>query len=246
MGLTERSNRPIIGITTYGRVDKRVENPLFDTHYASPTPYAEAVRRAGGIPVLLPPGEEHVNDLIAAFDGFIFSGGADIDPAIYGGAADHPNLLPLSPDRDAFELALARRLVADGRIPALFICRGMQLLNVALGGTLHSHIPDIREHDIHRGPDGGWTKQPVEVRPTSQLHAIIQNANVAPYSGHHQAIDQVAPGLEVAAIASDGIIEAFELPGHPFLLAVQWHPEVSAATDETQQRLFDALVNAAR
>ncbi|WP_299847155.1 gamma-glutamyl-gamma-aminobutyrate hydrolase family protein [uncultured Roseovarius sp.] len=246
MALTGHAKCPIIGITTYGRADKRVDNPLFDTHYASPTPYAEAVRRAGGIPVLLPPGENAIADLIERLDGFVFSGGADIDPTRYGGTPDHPDLLPFSPDRDAYEFALVRALSTQGETPCLFICRGMQVLNVALGGTLHPHIPDIRDQDIHRGPGGGWTEQPVAIKPDTRLHTAMQTDQASPFSGHHQAVNEVAPGLRVSATAPDSIIEALERPDHSFFLGVQWHPEVSAATDETQQRIFDALIRAAR
>lgn len=236
--------RPVIGITTYGRADKRVDNPLFDEHFASPAPYTDAVRRAGGVPVLLPPGTDEVGEWLHLADGFILTGGADIHPDHYGGDIAHPDLLPTSADRDGAEMAFTRALLAHGAKPALFICRGLQVLNVALGGTLHAHIPDIRGDDIHRGDDGGWTLQGVDVTPGSGLAAAMQATRVDTYSGHHQAVDRVADGLHVTATAPDGIVEGLEVAGHPFALAVQWHPEVSAHSDATQQTLFNSLVAA--
>lgn len=236
--------RPVIGITTYGRVDKRVDNPLFDEHFASPAPYVDAVRRAGGVPVLLPPGQGEAADWLALADGFILTGGADIHPEHYGGDPDHPDLLPHSPDRDGCEMTLTRALLDDGVKPALFICRGLQVLNVALGGTLHAHIPDIRGDDIHRGDDGGWTAQRVDVTPGSGLADAMQATQVTPWSGHHQAVELVADGLTATATAPDGIVEGLEVAGHPFALAVQWHPEATAHQDPTQQNLFNALVGA--
>ncbi len=238
------SAAPLIGITTYGRRDKRVENPLFDEHYASPALYTDAVRRAGGVPVLLPPGGAEGRHWLARLDGIIVTGGADVDPNLHGGDADHPDLLPISPERDGTEMALAR-LLAERDTPALFVCRGMQVLNVALGGTLLAHIPDAHAPDIHRGPDGGWTQQEVFVTPGAHLAGVMRASRVVTASGHHQAVERIGDGLTPVAQAPDGVIEALELPAHPWLIAVQWHPEVTAAGDVTQQRLFDALVRAA-
>ncbi len=240
-----RTRQPVIGIITYGRRDVVVDNILYDQHYAVPADYVDAVRRAGGLPVLLPPGEKRVEDWMSAVDGFILTGGTDIDPIHYAGNSDHPNLLRFSPERDQCELALIKALIEDGKKPALFICRGMQLLNVALGGTLHEHIPDIREDDIHRGLEGGWTVQPVDVDTESNLYKIMKADFVETFSGHHQAVHVVPKSLAASATAPDGIIEALEDKAHPFFIAVQWHPEVSAETDESQQMLFDGLVSAA-
>jgi len=128
--------------------------------------------------------------------------------------------------------------------PVLCICRGMQVLNVALGGTLHAHIPDIREQDIHRSKEGLWTLHDCNVKVNSELAQIMGTENVNTYSGHHQAVNQVADHLQEVATAPDGIIEAVMAPDHPWLVGVQWHPEKSAATDPTQQGLFDAVVAA--
>ncbi len=240
------SKKPVIGILTYGRGDVAVENFLYDDYYASPSQYVDAVRRAGGLPVLLPPNEADLSDWIALVDGFVFTGGTDIDPTLYGGDPSHPNLLKVSRERDDTEMELIRRVMEDGAIPALFICRGMQLLNVFYGGDLHEHIPDVQNPDIHRGDDGFWTVQPVDVDRGSKLFEVMGTDHVKTYSGHHQGVKTVADGLVVSALAPDGIVEGLEVAGHPYSLAVQWHPEVSAADDPSQQKLFDGLVGAAQ
>lgn len=241
-----KTKKPVIGILSYGRGEVAVENFLYDEYYASPSQYVDAVRRAGGLAVLLPQGEPDLSGWIDLVDGFVFTGGTDIDPALYGGDCSHANVLPPSAERDVSEMDLIERVLENGKIPTLFICRGMQLLNVFRGGDLHEHIPDVQETDIHRGADGGWTVQPVDVDRTSKLFDVMGTDQVKTYSGHHQGVKVVADDLVVSAVAPDGIVEGLELADHPFCLAVQWHPEVSAATDESQQRLFDGLVIAAR
>lgn len=237
--------RPIIGLTTYGRGEIKVDYPYYDAVFAIPADYIDAVRRAGGVPVLLPPEQDGWQEILQTVDGIILIGGADIDPAAYGGDRHNPALTPLAPERDHSELELARNLLKLQDHPTLAICRGMQVVNVASGGTLTEHIPDIMEDDIHRSEDGGWASQPVEVNPESKLAEVMASKHVTTHSGHHQAIKQVADGLTVSAVAADGIIEGLESTDHPWLIAVQWHPEVTAAADPTQQRLFDDLVRAA-
>ena len=230
--------RPLIGITTYGRGE--------EGRFRLPAAYVDAIRRAGGVPLLLPPGEAAVDELVARLDGFVLAGGGDVAPELYGGEA-HPAVARVDDERDAFEIALVRAVVAAGA-PTLSICRGCQVLNVALGGTLHPHLPDVvGERLAHReaGPDAE-ERHPVEVEPGSRLAAAMGAMRPAPVSSHHQAAAEVAPPLRVVALADDGTVEALELPGHPWLLGVQWHPELSAAEDPSQQRLFDSLVAAAR
>ncbi len=236
--------KAIVGLTTYGRTEVDYQTEHYDQYFAIPAQYVDAVRRAGGIPVLLPPGETEWKQLLDQLDALIVVGGTDIAPAYYGGQADHPHVQQADAERDTFELELLRE-VAGQELPTLCICRGMQVLNVALGGTLVEHIPDIKEEDIHRNADGFWIDQAVAVKTGSSLEKVMNSAEVRTHSGHHQAIKDVANDLEVVATAPDGIIEALTLPSHPFLLAVQWHPEVTAAIDETQQRIFDQLVQAA-
>jgi putative glutamine amidotransferase len=237
--------RPVIGITTGGRSEKTINSIHYDEHYHVPALYVDAVRRAGGLPVLLPPGEPNWRDWLTVVDAVIISGGADVSPAEYGGDAQHPQLTMIDAERDASEITLARYVAEQKQVPTLCICRGMQLLNVALGGSLYEHIPDVREQDIHRGPTGGWAVQRAAVDSESLLARVMDTTEVETYSGHHQAVKQIAPGLQVVATAPDAIVEALELPGHPWLIAVQWHPEVTAASDPTQQAIFDALVQAA-
>jgi putative glutamine amidotransferase len=238
--------KPIIGLTTYGRHEKTIVNVHYQEYYHIPAVYIDAVRRAGGIPILLPPGEPDWQESLQHVAGVVVIGGSDIHPDNYNGNAQHPQLTVHDTERDASEIELVQYVVAQQNWPVLCICRGMQVLNVALGGTMTEHIPDNLERDIHRGPDGGWTVQPVQVNPESLLAAVMGTTEVATYSGHHQAVKTVAPGLEVVAHAPDGIIEALAMPDHPWLIAVQWHPEVSAGSDPTQQALFDAFVSAAR
>jgi putative glutamine amidotransferase len=241
--------RPLIGITTYP--------PSRAGRYGLPQEYVASVRRAGGEPVLLPPGTaDHpidVDALLDRLDGVVLAGGGDLDPATYGGAA-HETVYALHEGRDRDELALARALV-DRAVPTLAICRGSQVLNVALGGTVVPHLPDVVP-----GPDAGGvlhrieppepqaiatpTPHDVTVEPGSRVAEVMGATEVTPMSWHHQAVDRLGEGLRVVARAPDGVVEATELADHPWLLSVQWHPELSAATDPTQQRLFDALVAA--
>ena len=237
--------KPIIGITTSGRREKEVVSPHYDAYFTLPAPYVDAVRRGGGVPLLLPPGETHWREWLESVDGVIVSGGLDIQPQRYNGNGHHAELGPVDPERDANELSLARHLAQAARWPSLFICRGAQVLNVALGGTLDEHIPDIRETDIHRSADGGWAIHEIAIQPDSHLARVVGTTQVKTYSGHHQAISQVATDLLVVATAPDGIVEALEMPDHPWLVAVQWHPETSAADDPTQQAIFDHLIQTA-
>ncbi len=227
---------PLIGITTYARDEGN------QVHL--PAEYVDAVRRAGGCAVLLPPGEPQLDVVLGKLDGLIIAGGGDIDPQCYGGV-HHPSVYMLDRERDDMELALARR-VLDSQLPTLCICRGTQILNVVLGGTLHVHLPDVvGETILHRAPPREPTPHPVEVDDSSRLAKLMGQTACEPMSWHHQAIDQLGTGLQVVARAADEVIEAVEYPNHPWLIGVQWHPELSAADDVAQQRLFDELVGAA-
>ncbi len=238
--------KPVIGITTYDRNEKPVINQAFDQHFASPALYTDAIRRAGGVPVLLPTGEEFPERWLSALDGIVLTGGADICPSHYSGNTDHPAMGAVHQMRDTAEIALTRDLLAHGALPALFICRGMQVLNVTLGGALYEDLGDIGTGDIHKSPETYWVRQPVDVTSGSQLDLIVKKSSLTTMSGHHQGIKTLGQKLSIAAVASDGIVEAVEVNGHPFALGVQWHPEASAATDPDQQAIFDAFVIAAR
>ena len=231
-----KSRQPIIGLTTYERSG--------EAGFSLPAEYIDAVRRAGGIPVLLPPGEPYQHALLALLDGVIFTGGGDVDPALYQGAP-HEAVYLVDPERDSSEIELAQAVVT-ANLPTLTICRGIQVLNVALGGTLIEHLPDVVSGEvIHRDTPEGYVQHPITIEPTSRLAEIVRQTELNSASWHHQAIREIAPGLKVVAYASDGTIEALEMPEHPWLIGVQWHPESTAADDPIQQRLFDALVEAA-
>ena len=226
----------LIGIPTYGRND--------DGHFFLPAEYVESVRRSGACPILLPPGEEHLDHWFELIDGILFPGGGDIEPARYGGS-EHEMIYMVNPERDTMEFALLDRVLESG-LPTLGICRGTQLLNVALGGTLFDHLPDHVGGEItHRLPPREPTPHPVQVEEGSGLAAILGATGFTAESWHHQAIRDVAPGLTVVARAPDGTIEAVEKTDHPWLYAVQWHPELTAAEDPIQQRLFNTLAEAA-
>ncbi len=226
---------PLIGITTYP--------PDEQGRLLLPREYGEAVRRAGGIPILIGPGEPRLAELLTRLDGLVLAGGGDIDPARYG-AEPHERLYGVHAERDAQELQLVREVCAS-HLPTLAICRGLQVLNVALGGTLIQHLPDVvGETVLHRVPPRGPVPHVVQLAENSRLAGILQATEFSAASWHHQAIQTPGQGLRIAAHAPDGVIEAVEVESHPWLLGVQWHPELTAATDPIQQRLFQSFVEA--
>lgn len=228
---------PIIGIPTASRDE--------DGRVGVKAAYVDAVRRAGGLPWILPPGEPRLEAFLALVDGLLLPGGGDVDPKHYGGAA-HPTIYGVDAARDEADLRLCRHAAATG-LPVLGVCRGAQVMNVALGGTLVEHLPDVvGEKVLHRARPSGHIVHPIELAPESKLAGLLGGGPATPSSSHHQAIGRVAPGLDIAARAPDGTIEAVEMRSHPWLFAVQWHPEVNAARDPVEQRLFDRLVEAAR
>lgn len=227
---------PLIGITTNGRNAQ--------DRFHLPTAYVEAVRRAGGIAVLVPPGEAR-REWLDAVDAVVLTGGGDLDPATYG-EPRHATVDGVDAERDRDELAIARHVVA-AELPALCICRGLQVLNVALGGSLIQHLPEAVGTSVaHRSEPTGHCAHAIAVEPRSRIAELLGGTETAPMSWHHQAIGRLARGLAVVARAADGTIEAVALDGHARLLAVQWHPEITAAADPAQQRLFDAVVGDAR
>lgn len=234
---------PLIGITTYPP-----SHVVVGPQFTSPVEYTESVRRAGGIPVLIPPGEPNLDLLLSRLDGLLLSGGGDIDPKRYGGG-ENKEVYGVDQQRDESELYLLDQ-VMEREMPTFGICRGIQLINVGLGGTLIEDIEtELGGNDVvaHRRMPGFFTEHDHEVDSNSKLAKIMgKTKGVVGASGHHQSIRDVAPGLIVTAQAKDGIIEAVEHESHPYLVAVQWHPERTAANDPAQQQLFDAFVAAAR
>ena len=237
-------SRPIIGITSGGRSEGYIKSRHYREFYSAPVPYVDAVRRAGGAPLIIPPGDGW-RSILPLLDAVVVTGGTDIDPVHYAGDRHNPHILPADAERDECELDLLRHLLSEGERPLLCICRGLQALNVAAGGSLYEHIPDIRAQDIHRDEVGLWAMQEVHVEPDSLIAEVMGTTRLTTSSGHHQAVKALGAGLRVVAVAGDGIIEALELDSYPWLIAVQWHPEVTAEHDPTQQALFDALVQAA-
>ena len=190
--------RPIIGITTYGRDE--------DNRFRLPCLYVDAVRRAGGVAVLIPPGDDPGEELFSVVDGVILAGGGDIDPALYGGRP-HETIYSVDGERDRSELALARHL-AGSSVPTLGICRGHQIINVALGGTLHEHLPEaVGDRVMHRLPPREPTEHPIVVAEGSRLASILGERTFVAPSWHHQSIRNLAAGLSAVAQAPDGTIE---------------------------------------
>jgi putative glutamine amidotransferase len=234
--------RPAIGITipfthaSYGVWDQ--------PSAVLPAGYVTEVRRAGALALMVAPEPELVDDpdeLLHRLDGLIVSGGVDVDPACYG-AEPHPETKGCTPERDAFEIALIRR-AAELDMPVLGICRGMQVLNVAFGGTLIQHLPDTFGHEDHRRVPGNFDEADHDVRlvPDSLAATAAGELLHTTKSHHHQGVDEVGDGLIVTGTSAiDDLVEALELPDRRFVLGVQWHPEA----DERSQ-IIGALVQAA-
>jgi len=236
------STAPLIGLTTYL---EQAQTGVWDVPASFlPKVYFEAVTRAGGIAVLLPP--QPVDAGIAervldGLDGLIITGGKDVDPARYG-QEPHPTTDQPRLDRDAWEDALLTAAI-DRELPFLGICRGLQVLNVSLGGTLHQHLPEVVGSNRYNLGGGVFATNEVRIEPQSTLAGLLEHSGaVAVQSYHHQAVDALAPGLTVTARTDDGTVQAVELGSVPFGVAVQWHPEESA----DDLRLFAGLVDAAR
>lgn len=229
---------PIVGITAYGR-----ESGPRGMQFSLPTAYVDSVRAAGGLPVLLAPGEPDPGAALDAVDGLVFAGGGDLDPARTGG--EHETNYSVDGERDAFELGLLGAALAR-EVPTLAICRGLQVLNVLRGGTLHPHLPDVfGERVLHRVPPLDPVHHAVTLEPGTALAKVFGTAELEIVSWHHQAVDVLGDGLRPAAYAADGVIEALELEDAPWLLAVQWHPELQREEGSPQVALFRALVELA-
>ena len=233
--------RPVIGICTY--LETLRWGAWEDRAAMVPAGYLGAVQRAGGLAVLLPPDEHAAADpdpLLDLLDGLILAGGVDVDPATYGEPA-HEATDPANTERDAFELALARRAL-DRDLPVLGICRGMQVLNVAAGGTLHQHLPDVVGHGEHRRTLGVFGDHDVRLADGSLAARAAGETRHASNSHHHQGVAALGDGFVVTGWSDgDELPEAIEDPGRRYALGVQWHPEA----DETS-RLIASLVEEAR
>jgi putative glutamine amidotransferase len=228
--------RPVIGITAYA---EQARWGVWEAPAALiPLSYVSAIERAGGRPLLVPPSDDGVEETLAVLDGLLFSGGSDLDPETYG-ADSHAETNGVRPERDQAELALLEAALARD-MPVLAVCRGSQVLNVALGGDLVQHLPEVVGHERHKHTPGVFADHDVEVLPGTKLQALV--GDHAPVkSHHHQGYGRLGDGLREAARADDGTVEAIEDPERRFALGVLWHPE--AGEDAA---LFEALVEEAR
>ena len=234
--------RPAIGICA------AVERARFGTWdlpaVLLPRTYADALQRAGGIALMLPPDPVAAvtpDEVLDRVDALLLAGGTDIDPAVLGAEA-HPETAATAGDRDRFELGLAARALERG-MPVLGICRGMQALNVAAGGSLVQHLPDLVGHDGHRPTPGRFAEHDVTLRPGSLAARAAGAEKLSVKTHHHQGVDEIGPGLEASGWSvGDEVVEAVEGPGPGFALGVLWHPEED---DEAGGPLLEALVKAA-
>jgi putative glutamine amidotransferase len=223
--------KPVVGITTYLT---RAAWGVWDADAALvPVDYVRAVEAAGGAPLLVPPGAD-TDATLGAVDGLIFSGGSDLDPELYGDAP-HPETNGVVRERDDFELGLMRAAL-ERDVPVLAICRGSQVLNVALGGGIEQHVPDRVGSDVHKQTPGVFAEHDVDVLAGTRLESLL-GAKHDVKSHHHQGFGALGAGLREAARAPDGTVEALEEPSRRFALGVLWHPEAGG-----DLALFTALV----
>jgi putative glutamine amidotransferase len=205
--------------------------------------YPAAVQRAGALALVLPPDESAESDpdlLLDRIDALLVAGGADVDPASYG-ATPHPETGVVWPERDRFEIAMVRRAIGR-RMPVLGACRGMQILNVALGGALHQHLPDVIGTDDHRHTPGAFGDHEVRLEPGSLAARAVGTERSVVKSHHHQGVAELGEGLVATGWAvEDDLVEAIELPGSAHVLGVLWHPE-----EDEAGRVIGSLVEAAR
>lgn len=234
------STIPLIGLTTY-----RQQNEAGIPYNSISEAYTSAVTRAGGSPLMIPLGlsPSQLNKILESLDGIIFTGGGDIHPDFYNSHM-HPKVAEIDLDRDRIELYLLER-VLELKLPFLGICRGLQLINIGMGGSLYEHILDQHngglqhQHNLDRPRD--YLAHPVQILPESQLGKILHESEIQVNSLHHQGVKDLAPRLLASARAPDGIVEAVEIPDYPFGLAVQWHPECLPQRPESSA-LFKAFV----
>jgi putative glutamine amidotransferase len=226
--------KPVVGITTY--LTPAAWGAWEMDAALVPADYVRAVVEAGGAPLLVPPGAD-VSATLDVVDGIVFSGGSDLDPSLYG-ASPHAETAGVVRERDDFELSLMRAAL-ERDVPVLAICRGSQVLNVALGGDLEQHVPDRVGHDLHREVPGVFSEHAVEVLPETRLAEVFEGRGEVK-SHHHQGFGSLAPGLRESARAPDGTLEAIEDPTRRFAVGVLWHPEAGE-----DRALFDALVTEA-
>lgn len=239
--------KPIIGITPSPMDDTQSHGSF--TRYATATTYTEAVEAAGGVPIVIPPQAGNIDEILSVIDGLLISGGGDIDPIRYGDDTVHEKTYGIHQGRDDLEIALVRE-AAERDIPMLCICRGIQVLNVAFGGTLIQDLPDQYPSEVvHAQQEAGIAKEEpshrVRVTPGSLLERTYGARTIDVNSFHHQAIKDLAPGLELNGIALDESVESVARPGSSWVLGVQWHPEMMFRAHPEHLKPFEALVSEA-
>ena len=227
--------KPVIGVSAYA---ERARWAAWDMPASVvPQRYLDKVLASGGTPVILP-AVSGIPGVLQRLDGLLLVGGGDLDPMRYG-SVPHPRNTPVNAARDDAEMALIQEALAQ-RLPLLGICRGLQLLNVALGGTLHQHVPDVVGHERHSGHADVFARHDVHLHPRCTLARAVNRTTLEVPSLHHQAIDKLGTGLTACAWSDDGLIEAAEIEDHPFAVGVQWHPEA-----DEEVGVFTALTAAA-
>lgn len=230
---------PIVAAVTYHLEPGRVPGWEIGA-YAAPDHYVHALRRAGARVLLVPTGDKETAEALQGVAGLVLLGGGDVEPTRYG-AESHTMTYGIDHERDASEIELIGAAAERG-IPTLAICRGMQVVNVAFGGTLHQHLPDLPEMGSHGQPRAaGYAMHEVKVAESSLLFGACQSPVINCPSSHHQGVDRLGADLTPVAWGLDGLVEAVERQDS-WLVAVQWHPEATAATDRAQQSIFDAFV----
>jgi putative glutamine amidotransferase len=235
---------PLIGITT----SLAPGGPRAPERAVLNSAYLEAVQQAGGTPVVLPPRltSQHLGSLLAGVDGVLLTGGGDVDPERYG-QEPHPQTVGVAPVRDDLEEAVLRQ-VTEQRKAVLAVCRGMQVLNVVMGGSLHQHIPDAFGDAITHAQEADRTEpiHDVRIEAGTRLASVLGGTHFRVNSMHHQAVDALGEGVVAVSWAPDGVVEGIEVPAYPgWLLGVQWHPEEMVERWSHAQRLFAAFVEAA-
>lgn len=240
--------RPLIGIT--GRKDTSARLLSTPMSCVGET-YVRAIQHVGGTPVIIPPvivDDDDWATLFARLDGLLLSGGGDVDPAYYG-EEHEPWMGQVDVERDISELGLVRTWL-KGKRPLMAICRGHQVLNVAMGGTLFqdiaAHIPNALDHAYAPARPMELPVHTVTLDPGSNIAGILGSTSLEVNSAHHQAVKKAADRIAVVGHASDGVVEAIELPEYPFCIGVQWHPEAMVKTSHSMWPLFEAFVAAAR
>jgi putative glutamine amidotransferase len=228
--------RPVIGITSYA--EEVTWGAWVEAAALVPLAYVRAIEKAGGRPLVVPPSEAAIEETLGVLDGVLFSGGSDLDPELYG-AELHPETTGVREERDRAEMALLTAAL-ERDMPVLAVCRGSQVLNVALGGDIVQHLPEIVGHEGHRHTPGDWSDHEVKLEPGSRVGELLgERAPVK--SHHHQGYGKIGEGLREAGWADDGTVEALEDPSKRFTVGVLWHPE-----EGEDMALFEALVEEAR